>query len=83
MKAIQRAAGIFLTVFSLGLSAHNLRAQFVETTDAGQTLPTADSTAVGVAGVPLTTITGSFSSGTDADLFAIEITAAGDLFGDD
>jgi hypothetical protein len=78
MKAIQRAAGIFLAVFSLGVSAHSLHAQvFAETTDAGQTLPTADSTAVGVAGLPLTTITGSFSSATDADLFAIQITAAG------
>ena len=51
------------------------RAQvFVETTDAGQTLATADSTAVGVAGLALTEITGTFSSVTDADLFAITIT---------
>jgi hypothetical protein len=80
MKLIQRAAGIFLAVFSLGLSANALRAQvFVEglATDAGQTLPTADSTAVVAAGVPLTTIVGTFGTATDADLFAIQITSTG------
>ncbi len=41
--------------------------------DAGETLPTAASTATGTAGAPLTSIQGSFASGTDADLFAIQI----------
>ena len=50
------------------------RAQFVETTDAGQTLITASSTATGLAGTALTTINGSFAGLNDADLFAITIT---------
>ncbi len=50
------------------------QAQFIETSDAGQTLATAAPTATLFPGAALTSITGTFSSLTDADLFAITIT---------
>jgi hypothetical protein len=71
------AAGL-LTAGSLlaGTGAANAQV-FVETTDAGQTLATADSTAAtpALAGTPLTTITGTFNTASDADLYAIDITS--------
>jgi hypothetical protein len=75
MKQKKKILAAGMLTAALGMAASTVRAQFVETTDAGQTLPTADSTAVGVAGVPLTTIIGSFGTASDADLYAIDITA--------
>jgi hypothetical protein len=68
------AAGL-LTAASLGVLASTSHAQvFTETTDAGQTLATADPTGA-ISGIPLTTIVGTFNSTTDADLYVIQITA--------
>ena len=50
---------------------------FTEATDAGQTLLTADATAIGVSSTPLTTIVGTFNAATDADVYVIDITAPG------
>jgi hypothetical protein len=56
------------------VSTASLRAQnYSEVGDAGQTLGTAQNT--GVPGTSLTSITGSLSSGTDADVFRFNITA--------
>ena len=70
-------ANLRILAFSL-LAASAGHAQFfTETSDAGQTLATADPTALtgALAGAPLTTILGTFNSAADADLFVISITA--------
>ena len=70
------AASLFAVAsFSASASTSHaaVGAVYTEVGDAGQTLPTAQST--GVAAVPLSTITGSFSGVNDADLYAITITS--------
>ncbi len=59
----------------LALSASALQAQtYTETGDAGQSLPSAQATGTS-SGNPLTTIFGTLSNGSDADLFLIMITS--------
>jgi hypothetical protein len=71
-KAIVAGLAAAASIGMVGSAAH---AQvFAESTDAGQTLPTADLTGA-VSGLPLTTITGTFSSATDADLYEFQITS--------
>ncbi len=76
MKYTKKAIVVGLAaVASIGMVGSAAQAQtFTETTDAGQTLATADPTAAGAPGTPLTEILGSFSSASDADLFVITIT---------
>lgn len=62
----------FTAIFTL-LTVMPARAQFVEPGDAGQTLATASGT--GVPNSTLTSITGTISSATDADLYVIRITS--------
>lgn len=56
------------------LASASVNAQYVETLDAGQTIPTASGT--GIPGTSLTSIAGTLSSSTDADIFMIRITNA-------
>lgn len=59
----------------IALTTSSLRAQvWTEVGDAGQTLPGAQATGA-VNGNPLTTIVGTLSSGTDADIYVIMITS--------
>ncbi len=68
------AAASFTTIASTSHAATALTT-FTETADAGQTLKTAAATAstAAPAGSPLTTIFGSLSTASDADLYAITI----------
>lgn len=73
-------ASLFAVASFLTMQGTSLAATYTEfPTDAGQTLATAQPTASAAnpAGTALSTIFGTFSTGADADLFVIRITAPG------